>query len=73
MLGKSLSFGQLFQRGLWSGPLKIRQKLQESLSPLETTAALFKDKTLEVFGLKTAKIVDIMPTVLPVSRLKRRE
>jgi len=33
---------------------------------MKATVAMFKDKSLEVFGLKTAKIVDIMPTVLPV-------
>ena len=27
---------------------------------MKATAAMFKDKTLEVFGLKTAKIVDII-------------
>lgn len=33
---------------------------------MKATAEMFKDKTLEVLGLKTAKIRDIMPTVLPV-------
>ena len=39
---------------------------------MKATAAMFKDKTLEVFGLKTAKIVDIMPTVLPVVEAKEK-
>lgn|GEM_PF-5397553 len=39
---------------------------------MKATAAMFKDKTLEVFGLKTAKIVDIMPTVLPVVEVKEK-
>jgi len=33
---------------------------------------MFKGKTLAVFGLKTAKIVDIMPTVLPVVEAKEK-
>ncbi|KLU62353.1 hypothetical protein CEB3_c12140 [Peptococcaceae bacterium CEB3] len=33
---------------------------------MKATAEMFKDKTLEVLGLKTAKIKDVMPTVLPV-------
>jgi len=32
LLGKSLPFGQLFQKGLTPDPTMIRQKLQESLS-----------------------------------------
>lgn len=39
---------------------------------MKATAAMFKDKSLEVFGLKTAKIVDIMPTVLPVVEAKEK-
>ena len=39
---------------------------------MKATAAMFKDKTLEVFGLKSAKIVDIMPTVLPVVEAKEK-
>ncbi|GAB6156791.1 hypothetical protein JCM17380_55460 [Desulfosporosinus burensis] len=39
---------------------------------MKATAAMFKDKTLEVFGLKTAKIVDIMSTVLPVVEAKEK-
>lgn len=30
----------------------------------------FKDKTLKVFGLETAKIVEVIPTVLPVLEVK---
>lgn len=33
---------------------------------MKATAEMFKDGTLEMLGLKTARIVDIMPTVLPV-------
>jgi hypothetical protein len=33
---------------------------------MKATAEMFKDKTLEILGLKTVRIVDIMPTVLPV-------
>lgn len=39
---------------------------------MKATAAMFKDKSLEVFGLKTGKIVDIMPTVLPVVEAKEK-
>ena len=39
---------------------------------MKATASMFKDKTLEVFGLKTAKILDIMPTVLPVVEAKEK-
>jgi len=39
---------------------------------MKATAAMFKDKSLEVFGLKTAKIVDIMPSVLPVVEAKEK-
>lgn len=39
---------------------------------MKATAAMFKDKSLEVFGLKTAKIVDIMPTALPVVEAKEK-
>ena len=33
---------------------------------MKATAEMFKDRTLEMLGLKTARIVDVMPTVLPV-------
>ena len=39
---------------------------------MKATAAMFKGKTLAAFGLKTAKIVDIMPTVLPVVEAKEK-
>ena len=39
---------------------------------MKATAEMFKDKTLEVFGLKTAKIIDIMPTVLPIVEAREK-
>jgi len=39
---------------------------------MKATAAMFKDQTLEMFGLKTAKIVDVMPTVLPVVEAREK-
>jgi hypothetical protein len=39
---------------------------------MKATAEMFKDKTLEMFGLKTARIVDIMPTVLPVVEAREK-
>ncbi|CAA7601322.1 Hypothetical protein DEACI_1988 [Acididesulfobacillus acetoxydans] len=39
---------------------------------MKATAEIFKDQTLEVFGLKTAKIVDIVPAVLPVVEAKEK-
>lgn len=39
---------------------------------MKATAEMFKDKTLEILGLKTARIVDIMPTVLPVVEAREK-
>ena len=39
---------------------------------MKATAEMFKDKTLEMFGLKTARIVDIMPTVLPMVEAREK-
>ena len=39
---------------------------------MKATAEMFKDKTLEILGLKTAGIVDIMPTVLPVVEAREK-
>jgi len=39
---------------------------------MKATAEMFKNKALTVFGLKTAKIVGIMPTVLPVVEAKEK-
>lgn len=39
---------------------------------MKATAEMFRNKTLEIFGLKTAKIVGIMPTVLPVVEAKEK-
>lgn len=39
---------------------------------MKATAEMFKDKTLEMFGLKTARIVDIMPTVLPMVETREK-
>lgn len=39
---------------------------------MKATAEMFKDKTLEMFGLKTARIVDIMTTVLPVVETREK-
>ncbi len=39
---------------------------------MKSTLEMFKDRTLELFGLKTAKIVDIMPTVLPVVEAREK-
>jgi predicted transposase/invertase (TIGR01784 family) len=37
---------------------------------MKAIADNFRDKSLEVFGLKTPKIVDVIPTVLPVLEVK---
>ncbi len=39
---------------------------------MKATAEMFKDKTVEILGLKTARIVDIMPTVLPVVEAREK-
>ena len=37
---------------------------------MKAMAETFKDKTLKIFGFETAKIVDVIPTVLPVLEVK---
>ena len=39
---------------------------------MKATAEMFKDRTLAILGLDTAKIIDIMPTVLPVVEAREK-